>query len=92
MYHAAREAQAGARWAACQEIAEKCDQRVQALVDASDPQLAAKTKALKEAANLVLDVQYRMIAWLAPKKASEGKRRHPKRNPFPYNSLDDLIC
>ena len=91
-YHAAREAQAEARWAACQVIAEDYQKDVKVLVAASDPQLAAKTKALNEAAKLVIDVQCRMIAWLSPKKASEIVSKPPKRKPFMYKTLDDLIC
>ena len=96
-YHAAREAQAEARWEMCQETAEKCQRDVQALVDADSPQLAAKTKALNDAAKLVIEVQYRLIAWLAPKKAEAAAGRGVKKPvhkgaPFTYKDLDDLIC
>ena len=78
-YKEAREKQADIRRQACQAIAETCLDEVRALVEARRPDAAALAKALVAATNLVIQVQFRLAAWMAPKPSGssdgEGKWR-----------------
>ena len=66
-YKAARKAQADARREAAQELAEACLKEVQALTADKTPGAAACAKAVTAAYQQLIDVQFRIAAWLAPK-------------------------
>ena len=97
-YKAARKAQADARREAAQELAERCLREVQALAADKTTGAAACAKAVATAYQQLIDVQFRIAAWLAPKNKGSsddddddgGPWRGYRDAEMPEN-LDDLI-